>query len=298
MKTCSRNAFTMIELLVVLTIIAVLVGILLPAVQMARESARKLSCSSNLRQVGIAIQNFHSRRKFVPRMEGPYEILVHWHQLILGDCEQRALMESVEGEMAISVGWERLLGRSTRVPLFECPSDPSAGRSVLQHPTQLPFFITNYVGIVGENVMKSNGLFADAVFGRRKRIDFRDVADGLSNSFAVGERSLADLPVVGAWQSSQDYGSQAIGVNENLRSWAGRSETYFYFANQFQCDDVRFGNGKRSNPCDQFHPWSFHFGGANFAKADASVSYVSSDIDLVTCIALSTIAGHEVVESN
>jgi prepilin-type N-terminal cleavage/methylation domain-containing protein len=292
-----RAAFTLIELLMVIAIIGVLVGILLPAVQSAREAARRTYCQSNLRQMSLAIQSFHSRMRFVP--PPPRNMLIHWHYQILPDLELNPLFTLTESELKNQVQWSGLTARTTPIPIFECSSDPNNSTRYKVHWLQgTTFASTNYVGLTGQSLQLNDGLFPSP-YGLPPtngpdpaiRVRFRDVLDGLSNTIALAERSIGDKPVVGAWASSQEYGSQSIGTIENSDPWVGISSLGNCQA------PIQYGPGDPKNVCDQLHPWSQHYGGANFAVADASVRSIDYAIDPVVLGALSTIAGQETAGS-
>jgi len=296
-----RRAFTLVELLVVLSIIAVLVGLLLPAVQSARGVARRMSCSNKMRQLGLAVHYFHDRKGFVPQVEGRYEPFVHWQSMILDDIEQPAIQERIFEEMEQRVPWYSLEDTWTRLSSFQCPSDEKSERLVRHQISGRVFAATNYVGITGRNIETNDGFFPDLIAfrvgaARQGKIRFRDVTDGLSNTLAIAERPIADEAYVGSWLSSQEYGHQAIGVAENVQPWGSTRDVYYFYHPHDRCEQQQFTAGRADNVCDQFHPWSHHSGGANFVRADASTSFLSYDIDRDVLLALSTIRGGEAAE--
>ena len=117
-KRRSLPGFTMVELLVCIGLIAILVSLLLPAVQYAREASRRISCNNKLRQVGIGVVAFHDRHRFVPSSDSEYGQLVHWHFQILDDLELRPLKSLIDSELERRVNWDVLTGRSTLVSAF------------------------------------------------------------------------------------------------------------------------------------------------------------------------------------
>jgi len=290
-----RTGFTLVELLVTLAIIGVLVSLLIPAVQSARESARRMHCQSNLRQMALAIQSFHSRFGYVP--PPPKNMLIHWHYQILPDLEQGTLFRITETELRNRFPWSGLTALTTPIAIFECASDPrNSDRYKTHWISGIRFASTNYIGLTGQSLQLNDGIFPSpyGLFAGNRvdgsiRIRFGDVSDGLSNTFALAERSIADRPVVGAWASSQEYGSQSIGTLERTNPWFGTPSISV-------CQDViQFGPGDPKQLCDQLHPWSHHIGGANFSNADSSVRMIDYAIDPIVLGAMSTIAGQETV---
>lgn len=270
-----RRAVSLFELLVAITIVAVLVSIAIMSVQVVRESSRRAACQNNHRQIGLAITGFESRNQYIPRHVGRMAWLVHWQYEILPEIEQVGLYDAVQSEMSNRADWHALTGYRTRIPLYECPSDRNAGFSVHQH-YGYTMAVTNYPGIVGQSLEENDGVFPSVHGGISwpfyKKLRFSDVSDGLSNTLAVCERAIADLPVAGAWQSSQEYGSDAIGLYDSidLRSAGPR------FSN---CPFVIFSQGASAVQCDQYHPWSYHNQGANFALLDGSVRWIGYGAD-------------------
>lgn len=293
-----RIGFTLLELLVVIGIISILVALLLPAVQAARETARRMACGNNMRQLGLAIHNFHGRNGFVPRVEGRYPGIVHWHSLVLADIEQQSLQSKVDKQISDGVPWTGLEGMRTRISTFACPSDAATDRLVRHFISGRVFAATNYVGIVGQRLQSNDGLFPSpfefrggVVSYRRVKVRFSDVSDGLSNTLAIAERPIANEAIVGTWQASQEYGHQALGVSEDMTSWGLTRSVYLYYSSQNPCELQRFSAGRVDSICDQFHPWSHHSGGANFVRADGSQEFLSYTIDKEVLLRLSTIAG-------
>jgi prepilin-type N-terminal cleavage/methylation domain-containing protein len=177
----ARRGFTLLELLVTLAVIAVLVSLLVPAVQQVRESARRLQCQSHLKQLGIALHSYHDVYGMFP-MAGIGDGR-SFHVSILPFIEQPAL-----AELAVqAVTWQDLesLGRR-RVPLFKCPSDPAAHR-----PQGDRFEPLNYVVNVGTGFQEHgyNGFF---VVPRHGKVRAADVVDGLSNTAAISESLVGD----------------------------------------------------------------------------------------------------------
>jgi prepilin-type N-terminal cleavage/methylation domain-containing protein len=138
MKTVkSRRAFTLVELLVVIAIIGILVGLLLPAVQAAREAARRMSCSNNIRQIELGFQNFHSSLKYFPaniRPSTTATVRVRWATYLLPYIEQGTLYNRID----FTKNWSSVVPNAdgslnydlvgTKIPIYECPSNPEAGR--------------------------------------------------------------------------------------------------------------------------------------------------------------------------
>ncbi|MFG0290543.1 MAG: DUF1559 domain-containing protein [Rhodopirellula sp. JB044] len=226
-RSNSNRGFTLVELLVVIAIIGVLVGLLLPAVQAAREAARRMSCSNNFKQLGLAVHNYHSAYNALPK-HGTGSYLPRWSfggnyyenksQLsmlvgLLPFLEQQAIWEQVVNPLANndpSLGGPAIyqaMGPTpqvitydpwvTNIPTLRCPSDPGFGLPSMGR--------TNYAACLGDSaycqivgamshVLTSNQGYAErsrstdrGVFVPRYQTKFRDILDGLANTVMMGE---------------------------------------------------------------------------------------------------------------
>lgn len=193
-----RQGFTLVELLVVIAIIGILVGLLLPAVQAAREAARRMSCSNNLKQLGLAMHNYHDTYNSLP-----YGQRSDWGNIsgrrysgfvgMLPFMEQQPLYNQIAGDGFMPVPWDGgYLPWKAEIPTFLCPSDrdlePRGGWDTER---------TNYMFSRGDTTWDHNDWAGNGGRGLRgmftgasRQFDFADVTDGLSNTLAMSERTL------------------------------------------------------------------------------------------------------------
>ncbi|WP_164101813.1 DUF1559 domain-containing protein [Candidatus Laterigemmans baculatus] len=197
-----RSGFTLVELLVVIAIIGVLVGLLLPAVQAAREAARRMSCSNNLKQVGLALHNYQSTHSRFPPLgyygnktgtpEGPYHHT--WVTSILPFIEQGPLHDSINFALP---AWEQP-HVAQLIPTLMCPSSPQFNDTAETHGIAW----TNYAGAEGYELNRINHPWYDdpiedalpnkdysGIFTVLESNSFRDITDGTSNTIIVAEHS-------------------------------------------------------------------------------------------------------------
>jgi len=188
-----KLAFTLIEMLVVITIIAILVALLLPAIQQVREAARRTQCINNLAQLSIALHNYQSSFNCLPpgvvNESGPIQNIeegyhMSWIVQSLPMMDQRTLFQRIDFDQG-AYGTTNTMFRSTPMSALICPSDP--GRSATG-----TVFTSSYAGVTGgEDVpvdTKNNGLFF-----LNSSIAYRQIRDGTSNTFMFGERRADDI---------------------------------------------------------------------------------------------------------
>lgn len=190
-----RHAFTLLELLVVIAVIAVLIGLLLPAVQKVRESANRTSCANNLKQIGLALQAYHDTFGHVPDNRVNQPSLSPFTSL-LPFIEQEAASKAYKPELGPGHADNRPI---TDLPLktYICPS--------MRLPPNPPKGYASYVASLGTtynwSAFSNYTIFGeyDGFFRVHKKVTFADVTDGLSNTFAVGEQGyqLRDYPAAG-----------------------------------------------------------------------------------------------------
>lgn len=299
------KAFTIVELLVVISIVGVLVALLLPAVQMAREATRRMQCSNNLKQISLAIHNYHDANRMLPISIGPWQQGPRfarerngkgWIAGILPHVEQTALFAAFEphfkGDFFSGGGLNSLAAlplMQTKSAVLLCPSDPSSqDLNTLQHQLiGIPVAATNYKGVLGDNrigdVMGSihegtlprclevggcNGLFFRVTYQEPKR--FSSITDGLSNTLMVGEDVVLHNSSSAAYYANGDYCACHGPLN--------------YKPNPPSPLDWGNVTTFRSN----------HTGGAQFAIADGSVHFISDSADHLTYRRLCTRSGGEV----
>lgn len=303
MKTHTRKqlrGFTLIELLVVIAIIAILIALLLPAVQQAREAARRTQCKNNLKQLGLALHNYHdSNRCFPPGWiavddgtQSAHDGLngAGWGTMILPMIEQGALYQQFNPNLAIQDPVNVPFSTTTIVG-FQCPSDPkpdmweieeegSPGTVLAELPT------ANYIGVFGteeldgcENTpgtdpVRSNGqCFGDGAFYHNSRVRIRDMTDGTTNCIVVGERRTdTTLGWFSTWPGMVSEGEEAF-------------QRILGSADHVPNDPAAH--------LDDFS--SRHTGGSQFALGDGSVRFVSENIDHGLYHSLATINGGEVI---
>jgi len=308
----SRRAFTLVELLVVIAIIGILIALLLPAVQAAREAARRVQCSNHFKQVGLAMQNYHSAHGSFPMGllmwtgstpascgppgEPAYYAGFGWSVYLLPYLEQPQVYELIDfiqtGGHPHAFSYfepEGPSGKNTRkagesrVETFLCPSDPQDGDLVSccswdEPNTPEDLRQTNMCGVADSDDFSCDGTWplqfdrADGVLAERQACRMRDIIDGSSNTLIIGE-------VTGGGPGSH---SAHFWISWNV------------------LDTGQGINGAFSIPGDgtwahyrQTSFSSFHPGGCHFALADGSVQFLSENINFDLLQALATRAGGE-----
>ena len=280
-----RRGFTLVELLVVIAIIGILIALLLPAVQQAREAARRIQCTNNLKQLGVALHNYHDTFGSLPsgaiRKNG--NSCWGWSALILPFVEQ----ENMYDELGVTKGSPddshvanaTLTENYMKTPLdaYLCPSDSGFSGSLNTNRqvdsgdfsgTNLTPAVSNYVGNFGHLTDTDAPLNNTGLFFFNSKIKFRDVTDGLSNTVAVGERESFNCKS-GTWFGSSFSGVGTVGASMILAS--NRP--------QINLDtDTQAWNAADMQGCGSGFS-SLHPGGAMVLFCDGSVKFLSETIE-------------------
>jgi len=320
----SIRGFTLVELLVVIAIIGILVALLLPAIQAAREAARRMSCSNNLKQIGVALHNYHDTwGVFPPGAIHPRGVTSKsWsiHARLLSFIEQENLQDLVDWSLPYDVQGEVT---RTRVATYMCPSDPGDRErpdgAITHYPLSYGVNMGTWFLFNPNNQSGGNGLVYP-----NSRTAFRDVLDGTSTTLAFAEVKawtpyLRDGGTPNTSSASMPAANGISGLGGNFKPDSGHTEwvdgrvhqtgfTGTFTPNRLvphatgsEVFDVDFNSSREGKTTDQLTygavtSRSYHPGGVQVALVDGSARFVSGDIDIATWRALTTRRGGEVVE--
>ncbi len=292
-RASARPALTLVELLVVIAIIGILIGLIVPAVQQVRESAARIQCANNLKQIGLAAHQYHSAYGCFPagiQVNGPCPFS-SWLTQLLPYIEQHPLWAATTNAYAADLDCEDNpphVGLATVIPLFCCPDDFRVTQVQFAPVDQVNVALTSYLGVSGQNLTSLDGvLYPDS------HVRVLDITDGTSNTLFAGERPPSTDFEFGWWYAG--YGQNYTG---SLDMILGVTEINAMpvVSGPASCGPGTYGYGPGNfgNQCDMFHFWSPHPGGAHFLFADGSVRFVSYDAAPLMP-ALASRAGGEVV---
>ena len=305
-----RRGFTLIELLVVIAIIGVLIALLLPAVQAAREAARRVQCSNNLKQLGIALHSYHDSLGALPMGQVPvtnYSAL----SMVLPYLEQGNSYASANFSLPHDDAANDTV-RVTQISTFLCPSDfanrlPARGAATNYHANKGGAVVWHQPTGPNAGLPKSSGIF---VYGESIRL--AEVGDGMSNTAFFSERVLADgsnavvspledvffSPAAPATPDEALSICRAVDVN-NLANqfplfmgapWLNGQHTYQHISPPNGRSCGFFLINRATMPPSSRHP-----GGVNVLLGDGSVRFVKESIDLATWRGLGTRSGGEIL---
>jgi prepilin-type N-terminal cleavage/methylation domain-containing protein len=287
------RGFTLIELLVVIAIIAILIGLLVPAVQKVREAAARMKCGNNLRQIGLGLHNYHGTYgHFMPPrgdLQAPNQNTVFtvyggWMCNLLPYIEQDNLSNSIR-----PFGANFFNNYVRKVNTFVCPSAEAPQFST---PPPGDGNFTCYLGVTGNDANvnnqingPTNGIFDVSNLG----VGFKDIIDGTSNTLMVGERRPA-FDYYWGWWSVSDFDC-LLSVNQ-LYSFDGGC----IFPGRFSAPRLPLSQANCNGESNKF--WSFHTGGSNWLLGDASVRFISYAARGQTILDMGSRNGGEVVDSS
>ncbi|MCA9011435.1 MAG: DUF1559 domain-containing protein [Planctomycetaceae bacterium] len=293
--TRSRRGFSLIELLVVIAVIAILVSLLLPAVQQAREAARRTQCRNNLKQLGLALHNYHDTHRVFPPGSLPGTGLA-WGFVAhtLPFFEQTSVYNTIDfaqTDCAVFLKAQQSAGQanaaSVVLSILACPSDPRSGTLLLSGPlgpspdTYDAGIVcpSNYLGVAGSResaawcpysgITNGNGMMFTS-----SRVRMSDITDGTSNTLMLGERGIREdfgwgWPICGGTECEQ-YISSERGLTP--------------------------ADNPPNTPDIERRFWSWHAGGNHFLLTDGAVRFLSTSMDYNNFTALSTRSSGEVID--
>ena len=320
-KVPGRTGFTLIELLVVIAIIGVLIALLLPAVQAAREAARKSQCINNLKQIGLALHNYESSQNMFPPGWTAYFEEEHdehhdsldrfqedegldgwpgwgWGSMLLNQIEQAPLYDAINFDLSVAQP-SNVTIRLSRVKSFICPSDNEVAlvpvRDENDTVTITEVSTGNYIGSNGIGEIGPDD--GQGIFYMNSRTKIADIRDGTSQTLCVGERSFNLAPVT--WTGRTPHGwnfktPPSQGGDSRFQSFPHPAFTMVISTVGFE-DPPRTPNHPRAHPEDY---WSHHPGGVNFLYADGSVHFIRDSISQEVFLALATRKGREVISAD
>ena len=290
----SRSGFTLIELLVVIAIIAILIGLLLPAVQKVREAAARMKCSNNLKQLALALHTYHDANDryppYYPKFLGttdPKRYTENWSFLLLPYLEQTAIYNQTIPDRTT---YDNLV-RHRVVPAYVCPSNPQPTTYTGATPA---IALGSYLGVTGRQrsdwkAPPAGFMAVTDVNGGPIKVNVASVTDGLSNTLAFAERPAA---------VDQQWGWILRG-SPNLDSigWAQFTSADTQISGVTGCVFPMYFQAPLTPPsmCDTYHFWSYHTGGGNFALGDGSVRFFRYQAGPTVIVPMSTRAMGEVV---
>ena len=306
-----RKGFTLIELLVVIAIIAILIGLLLHAVQKVREAAARMKCQNNLKQLGLGVHSYHDTySRFIPA--GSTVTWLSWHVGILPYIEQTALFNKVSQTAGnyITIG-KYDIPVNNRVATFLCPSQTEAEKMILAptppHNVNLPEVINNqppntthYYGVGGpagvNPITAGNYIYEindpthgrmgkQGMFQRTDTVKLENITDGTSNTLMVGEMSWSPGPITPSNIAGTRFRGWARGCDDpTITQVCGGIKTISNAINAYSntlFNEMPFG--------------SQHTGGTNFAMGDASVRFLNASININAYRAAASYNGGEVL---
>ena len=309
-RAFSKRAFTLVELLVVIAIIGILVALLLPAVQSARESGRRAQCSNHLKQFGLAFHNFESTFKSLPlAYTDPAIAQNNWMPFVLPYLEQQVIRTQYD----LNTSWWKDPNRPlvmTQLSVVQCPSTPDQNR--LQDkpeptppnktgactdyftPTGVHLDINNSLPPAQQFVIAQRGVI-DWFSATNKRNTLAMITDGTSNSILMGECAGREDIYRGRTKMANNFNSSPK-IRARGGAWATTDNGY-EIGQRKGWDTigtipgpVRINNSNEWGHCF----YSFHPGGANFLLADGSVRFLGETTELYILATLVSRAGGEV----
>jgi prepilin-type N-terminal cleavage/methylation domain-containing protein/prepilin-type processing-associated H-X9-DG protein len=298
-----QTGFTLIELLVVIAIIAILIGLLLPAVQKVREAAARMSCSNNLKQCGLAYHNYANANdsSFAPAMiSNPYTT-VGWGIFLLPYIEQNNLYAQYNFNAPFYYGTNQSVA-NTQIKMFLCPSVPARSGPysyTFNYPgypsTSWQAYAADYTPIAGVSpyLVSYLGLNTTSTTGALQRdvkTTIVGIADGTSNTVLLAE--VAGKPEL--YRAGRDAGTQLSGFYGGLGGWADATSSGSSLWGSSGDGTVAPG-ACGINCSNDYGFYAFHTSGANVLFGDGSVRFVAAGTGIVTLAALVTANGGEVV---